>query len=219
MIVREAIRMGGNTAIPVDIKVNGVMDIKNTTLTYEHYLSNPYNETLKFALRYRFMDKPSLMEVYVDGEKAELETVQEDKYRSEYRLLLSIEKNDSVTVVSKMNYPTMLERYRMGLWGNHYSFSPPINMEPIDTGVMGYLYGSINGEIGLPDNIKKVRCRECKYHENENTVTIDLKDRNYPSFSLNFQSKRTPVKAGAFYILMLAVIFGFVIKGRKNSVE
>ncbi|MDI6655407.1 MAG: hypothetical protein QME59_05915, partial [Candidatus Hydrothermarchaeota archaeon] len=121
---------GEGVAIPVDIKVNGVMDIKNTSLTYEHRFSNPYNETMKFALRYGFTGKPGLLEVSVDGGKVELETVQEDKYSSEYRLVLSIEENESTTIISKMNYPTMPERYRMGLWGNYYSLSLPINIEP-----------------------------------------------------------------------------------------
>jgi hypothetical protein len=210
---------GEGVAIPVDIRVDGVIDIRNTTLTYEHRFSNPYNETLRFALRYWSTGQPRVLEVSVDGEKAELETVSEDEYRSEYRLPLSIGENDTITVTSRMRYPTLPERYRLGLWGSYYSLSPSINVEFLAPGLRQYPYGSIRGEIELPVNVKKVRCNNCKYHEDKNTVTIDLKDRRYPSFSLNFQTRRTPVKAGMFYLLMLAVIFGFVIRGRTKGLE
>lgn len=208
---------GGDILIPAEIKVSGTVNMKNTTLTYEHRLSNPYNETMEFMLGYGFTGKPDLLEVYVDGKQAKLETVQDDEYRTRYRLHLSIDKNESIKIISKMSYPTMPERYRIGLWGNYYTLSPSLNIEQTGPGRRVYLYGSIKGEIKLPGGIKQVRCYECRYDKDKNTAIVDMGYRNYPSFSINFQSSRIPVKAGAFYIFMLTIVFGLVIRGRRRA--
>lgn len=220
MMAREIFRVdgrGGDILIPAEIKVSGTMNMKNTTLTYEHRISNPYNETLKFTLGYGFTGEPDLLEVYVDGKQATLETVQEDAYRSRYRLHLSIDKNESIKIISKMSYPSIPERYRRGLWGNYYTISPSLNIEQTGLGRRIYLYGSIAGEIKLPTGIKKVRCSECRYDKDKNTAIVNLEYRSYPSFSINFQSSRIPVKAGAFYIFMLTIVFGLVIRGRRRA--
>lgn len=206
--------------IPVDIMVNGSIGIENTSLTYEHRIANPTNESLRLVFTYYFWKKPRLLSVLVNGEKAVLETVSEDKYRSKYRLTIPLEKNETVEVSSKMDYFTMPSgRYRLGLWGNYYAFDTPISIDIEHLGLRMpiYLYGSIKGEIRLLPKIKKVNCRDCKYYEKGKVIRINIKEKAHPSFSFDFQTKRTPVKAGVFYILMLVLIFGFAVRERMKK--
>ncbi len=206
-------------AVPVKILINGSMGIENTTLNYEHHLENPSNYSINLVFMYYFGKKPRSLEVLVDGEKGKLETVSEDKYRAEYRLVIPLRKNGSLDVSSKMSYTTMPGLYMLGLWGNRYSFNSPIsvNIEHPDLRVSKYLYGSTKGKIQLPYNVKDVNTHNCRYYEDEGFIKIDLTERTYPSFSFDFKTRRTPVKAGLFYVLMLALIFGFAIRERMKG--
>jgi len=201
--------------IPVDIQVEGAMGLERTSLVCNHSFSNPFTKTIQVTMRYQLPGEPKLA-IYINGNKVEPQISSLGEYRSEHWIEFFIEKNATKKVISKMSYATMRE-WRHRLWGDYYHFDLPIHVDvmTVEEPIKSFLIipaESIKGEVKIPSNIKKVRCFNCKYDRTVNAILIDIKKGS--GFSFHFQTKRIPVKAAIFYILMLSIIFSFIIVKR-----
>ena len=208
-------------AIPIDIQVEGAIGLERTSLVCNHSFSNPFTKSFKVIMRYQLPGEPKLA-IYINGNKVEpkitfvsTETVISLAEYREHWIEFFIEKNTTKKVTSKMSYATVM-KWAHRLWGGYnYHFDLPIHVgvmtveEPI-TSSPPILVKSIKGKIKIPSNIRKVRCFKCKYDWTVNTILIERGS----DFSFHFETKRVPLKAAIFYILMLSIIFSFVIVKR-----
>jgi hypothetical protein len=213
----RAVEYGGTNRIVVDIDIKGSFGIEKTSIIFNHRFQNPSNETQVVLINYNFRGRPDLLEVLVDGEKKEFYQVSSSRYSTEYQIRVPVHQKD-VEVTSKLEYPSLWGLGR-GLWKDKYSFYNPIVLYILEgefDSQMPLFARSIKAEIQIPENAKNVDCTNCDYDEGQSKVYVERRNGS-PYFALNFViNKDAPLKSGLFYILMLLLVFGYVIKGRSR---
>ena len=202
----------GRDTVAVDIEFISEIDENNMEFTnYTITAENKQNYTLKGDLRIYFDFMPEHLSVLVDGEEAEIITESESYQSSRYLVKFTLAPEEAKTMDIDYAMLKVPQRWNIGLWSLKYYYNSPLNFHFETKDDEYFEQGNIryDGEIFFNYDISDVSCNNCVYADNKVTV----EDASY--FSMNWEKKRIPIKAGIVYLCMIFAIVIYLAKKRK----
>lgn len=170
-------------------------------------LSNPGNETSYFTLRISFNYKPESLSLERGGKKVELAAETEQARYASYVERIGLEPNENVTYTLK--YRALRTPYEYGIWALKYSYNIPISLEASTGRDYVPILSRYSGEIRPAYAPDKVSCAGCT--QKGGKIALD----NSQFFGASWDKRRTPYRAGIFYVLMLSGIALSIARARR----
>ncbi len=211
-------------AIPADYDSTKTNAIVNTTFetrigndnieksNYKIHIKNLENKTAETTINLNWQIKPQEITATIDGDTANI--IKESEYygNTRYKIQTAISPESEKTIDITYTILKTPNRWNVGLWALDYNYNTPINIY-LNYQTNDYTNTKItySGNIAFDYTPYKPTCNNCIY---ENDI-VKINEANY--FYLNWQKKRTPVRAGIVYFIMVTAIIYYLIRKRKSE--
>lgn len=211
-------------AIPIDYDATKTTAVINTTFdtiignnnieksNYKIHIKNLENKTAEITINLNWQIKPQKINATIDG--TPITIIKESEYydNTRYKIQTDILPESEKTIDIAYTILKTPNRWNVGLWALDYNYNTPINIY-LNYKTNDYTNTKItySGNIAFDYPPYKPACTNCIY---ENGI-VKVNNANY--FYLNWQKKRTPVRAGIVYFVMFSAIIYYLIKKRKTQ--
>jgi len=209
--------------IAVGINIDSDISLDNIeSAKYTIQLSNPTNFTMFVKLPITFNYKPESISLERNGKAAELSAETEQQYFATYSERIGLEPNENATYV--LAYKALRTPNEYGVWALKYYYTPPISFfEAVrQDNVPAPAVISYSGEIRFGYPVDKVSCGGCVQADSTSERAdlsrysiVKINGKEY--FSLNWEKKRTPIRAGIVYLMLLAGILLAIVRARTAT--
>lgn len=210
LVPPQAIPMPDSEAISADIGIDSEISGDNVeSAAYTITLANPNNRTLFVTLPIIFNYLPESVSLKRDGQEVELAKGAEKGRLAGYSDSIGIEAGERVTY--ELRYTALRTPNEYGIWGLKYSYNPPVSSLDARSGD-AYVPISLkySGEIRFAYRIDNVFCTGCT--QSGDKIKID--GSGY--IGLSWDKKRTPYRAGIFYLLLLSGLLLSIARARRT---